>query len=308
MRRQVLGVEAVLADGTVVGSLTRLPKETVGLHWPSVLTGSEGTLAVVTAARLRLVAAYAHVSTAMVSLDGMASAIELLAALRRRLDSLDSIEMVCPEAMTLVSQHLARPAPVEMATDGVVVLVECADHQNPEPALLAELGASSGVVDTAVATDGRRRDDLLAFRDRITESIAAATIGERPTYKLDVAVPVSSLDTVIEAARRAATRQGARLIPFGHLAEGNVHLNTLGATDTDALADAVLPLVAECGGTISAEHGIGIAKTRWMHLVRSDGDLAAQRALRRALDPNAVLNPGVLDPGLLDPGPSPQVP
>jgi FAD/FMN-containing dehydrogenase len=302
MRHQVLGVEAVLADGTVVGSLAGLPKETVGLHWPSVLTGSEGTLAVITAARLRLVASYAHVSTAMVSLDGVASAVELLAALRSRLDSLDSIEMVFPEAVQLVSEHLARPVPIEVGAGCVVVLVECADHHDPEPALLAVLGAADGVIDTAIATDGRRRDDLLAFRDRITESIGAATTDGPPTYKLDVAVPVSSLDAVIEAARGAAQLQGARLIPFGHLAEGNLHLNFLDTTDTDTLADTVLALVAECGGTISAEHGIGVAKTRWMHLVRSADDLAAQRAIRRALDPNAILNPGVLEPGVIDPG------
>jgi FAD/FMN-containing dehydrogenase len=297
MRHQVLGVEAVLADGTVVGSLTGLPKETVGLHWPSILTGSEGTLGVITAARLRLAASYPNTSTAMVSLDGVASAVELLTALRGRLDSLDSIEMVFPEAVQLVSAHLARPVPVEVATGGVVVLVECADHQDPEPALLAVLGGATGMIDTAIATDAGRRVDLLAFRDRITESIAAATTGGAPTYKLDVAVPVSSLDTVVGAARRAALRQGARLIPFGHLAEGNLHLNFLDTTDTEALADAVLPLVAECGGTISAEHGVGVAKTRWMHLVRSAGDLAAQRAIRRALDPDTILNPGVLDPG-----------
>jgi FAD/FMN-containing dehydrogenase len=296
MRHQVLGVEAVLADGTVVGSLAGLPKETVGLHWPSVLTGSEGTLAVITAARLRLVPAFGHVSTAMVSLDSVASAVELLGELRRRLASLDSIEIVFPEAMHLVSEHLGRPVPIEFGVDGVVVVVECADHQDPEPALLSVLGGATGVIDTAIATDTRRRDELVAFRDRITESIGAATTNGPPTYKLDVAVPVSSLGTVIDAARRAARRQGARLIPFGHLAEGNLHLNFLDTTDTLALADAVLALVAGCGGTISAEHGIGVAKTPWMHLVRSPGDLAAQRSMRRALDPNATLNPGVLDP------------
>ena len=107
------------------------------------------------------------------------------------------------------------------------------------------------------------------------------------------------------ARRRSA--DGAQLIPFGHLAEGNVHLNHLAATDPAAIADTVLPTVAELGGTISAEHGIGIAKTQWLHLVRTPGDLAAQAALRHALDPAGILNPGVLDPAssipaLLDPG------
>ncbi len=295
MRQQVLGIEAVLADGTVVGSLAGLPKETVGVHWPSLLAGSEGTLAVITAARLRLVASYGEAVTAMVSLDSVASALRLLAALRHRVASLDSIEMVFPEAMQLVADHLGRPVPIDVATGGVVVLVECTDHLDPEPALLAALAAATGVTGTALSAGGRRRDDLLAFRDRITEAIGAATTTGPPTFKLDIAVPVSSLDTVVAAARRAAQLQRARLIPFGHLAEGNVHLNFLEATDTDALARSILPLVAELGGTISAEHGIGVAKTGWMHLVRSSADLAAQRALRAALDPTAILNPGVLD-------------
>ena len=137
---------------------------------------------------------------------------------------------------------------------------------------------------------------MLAIRDRITEAIATASngVGQAPTYKLDVAVPPSLLAQVVAVARHAASDQRARLIPFGHLAEGNLHLNFLDATDIDAIAAAVLPVVAELGGTISAEHGVGIAKTQWLHLVRRPGDLAAQRAIRAALDPNGILNPGVL--------------
>jgi len=85
-------------------------------------------------------------------------------------------------------------------------------------------------------------------------------------------------------------------VAFGHLAEGNLHLNFLDATRPDDIAEIVLTTAAELGGTISAEHGIGIAKTRWLHLVRSTGDLAAQHALKQALDPNLILNPGVLQP------------
>ena len=296
MRQQVVGVEAVLADGTIVGSLAGLPKETVGLHWPSVLAGSEGTLAVVTAARLRLVARFEQVTTALVALDDLDAALELLAVARRRLRSLDSIEIVWPDAFELVAAHLDTTAPVDVPEAGVAIVIECADHTDPTADLLEVIADVNGVTATAIATDSLRRQHLLAFRDRITESIAtAATTSGSPIYKLDIAVPVGSIGRVIDVARTAANQQGARLVPFGHLAEGNLHLNFLDAATPDALASSVLPVVTELGGTISAEHGIGIAKTPWLHLVRSAGELTALASIRRALDPHDVMNPGVLD-------------
>jgi FAD/FMN-containing dehydrogenase len=297
MRRQVVGIEAVLADGSVVGSLSGLAKETVGLHWPSLLAGSEGTLAVITAARLRLVPDFEQVTTMLVALADLDAALALLAAVRHQVGSLDSIEVIFREAIDLVAAHLDTSPPVDVGAEGVALLVECADHVDPTPDLHAALAGIDGVAATAVATGGPRRHQLLAFRDRITESIAAAaTVSGTPTYKLDVAVPVTWIGRLLDVAREAATRQGARLIPFGHLAEGNIHLNFLDTTRADDIADVVLAAVADCGGTISAEHGVGVAKNRWMHLVRSPADLAAQRSIRQALDPNAILNPGVLDP------------
>ena len=296
MRQQVAGVEAVLADGTIVGSLAGLPKETAGLHWPSLLTGSEGTLAVVTAARLRLVAHFAHVTTMLAAVDDVDAALSVLSAVRRQLGSLDSIEMMFPEAIELVSAHLGKGAPVDVPAGGVALLLECADHVDPTADLHAALCDVEGVAATAVATGGPQRQQLLAFRDRITEAVAAAaTAHGTPTYKLDVAVPVASISLVVDTARRAAERQQARLIPFGHLAEGNLHLNFLDTSVPDEIADTVLAVVAELGGTISAEHGVGIAKTRWLHLVRNAGELVAQRSVKQALDPVGIMNPGVLD-------------
>jgi FAD/FMN-containing dehydrogenase len=152
------------------------------------------------------------------------------------------------------------------------------------------------VLATAVAGTPQRRTDMLAFRDRIPEAISIEAARTRTTaFKLDVAVPLGAVAELLDVAERAAVDDGARLIPFGHLAEGNLHLNHLGVRNPEALADVVLAAVAGLGGTISAEHGIGIAKTRWLHLVRSPADLAAQRAVKLALDPAGILNPGVLD-------------
>ncbi len=293
MRHQVVGVEAVLADGSIVGSLGGLPKETVGLHWPSLLAGSEGTLGVVTAARLRLVPRFDHVVTAMVAVESVDDAVALAGRLRGGLASLDSLEILLPDAVDLVAGHLGARPPV--AVRGAIVVVECADHRDPSGELAAVLAGGDGVVDVAVADDPRRRDDLVRFRDRLTEAIAAVATSEGiPTYKLDVAVPLASLGELVRIAQGAADDDGARLVAFGHLAEGNLHLNHLGATDTEAIAQRVLGAVAELGGTISAEHGVGVAKSRWLPLVRSADDLAAQRAIRAAIDPNGIMNPGVL--------------
>jgi len=298
MRSQVCGIRAVLADGTMVGSLDGLPKETAGVHWPSLLTGSEGTMAVVTAARLRLVPLFEHGVTALVAMQSLGDAVALLAALRD-VPSLDAVELIGAPAMDLVATHLGTSPPVgtgAASTDGPILLVECADHTDPSADLARVVDAAAGVVDVVVATDGPRRSSLVAYRDRLTEAIAAAatTVGT-PVFKLDVAVPVERLDELWRRAHQAAADDGSQLVAFGHLAEGNLHLNHLGATDTDRLASVVLGTVAELGGTVSAEHGIGIAKARRLPLIRSRGDLAAQRAIRRALDPHGILNPGVLD-------------
>lgn len=297
MRQHVVGVEAVLADGTVVGSLSGLPKETVGLHWPSVISGSEGTLAVVTRARLRLVPRFDSVTTALISLDGIDSALGLLRDLRRRSQALDAAELIMPEALALVAGHVGASPPVRAVETGAVLMIECADHRDPTDDLMEVIADAGGVIDTAVATDAGLRDQLVQWRDRITEAIGAeaARIGQ-PVFKLDVAVPLRSIGDLLSIARAAAQRYDATLVPFGHLAEGNLHLNYLRVTHGDAIADEVLPAVAEMGGTISAEHGVGVAKTRWLHLVRTDRDLDAQRAVKTALDPLGILNPGVLDP------------
>jgi FAD/FMN-containing dehydrogenase len=294
MRAQIVGIEAVTAGGAVVGSLSGLPKETVGFHWPSVLAGSEGTLAVVTDARLRLVPRFEHTVTAMVALSSMDDAVELVGTLRRQVPALDALEFVQPAALALVADHLGRRPPVEAPAHGLCVIIECADHTDPTD-LLHDALQDVSIVDAAVTSDAGQRTSMLEFRDRLTEAIAAEStkIGV-PTFKLDVAVPLDQLGWTVATAQAAARRDGALLIPFGHLAEGNAHLNFLGAREFERIAETVLEAVASVGGTISAEHGIGIAKVHWLPLVRSPADLAAQRALKLALDPHAILNPGVL--------------
>lgn len=290
MRQQVAGIQAVLSDGSVIGSLTGLPKETVGVHLASLLAGSEGTLAVITAARLRLVPWYRSHITAMVAVGDLDDAVAVLARVRHDVPSLDAVEVVLPAAMALVADHLGVTPPLSGDGIGAYVIIDCAAGYDPSAELGAAIGAAPEVIDAAVTTEGPARDHLLMFRDRITEAINAAGI----PFKLDVAVGVDRLTELMVSAEAAVARHGGRLIPFGHLAEGNLHLNILEPGDTAAIADEVLGAVAALGGTISAEHGIGIAKTRWLPLVRTPAELEMMTAIRRSVDPHQMMNPRVL--------------
>ena len=292
MRSQVAGLTAVLADGSRIGSLAGLPKETVGVHWPSLLAGSEGTLGVITTVRLKLVPWYRHTATAMVATASLADAVAVLSALRAGVPNLDAVELILPEAMAVVAAHLAPTPPVGDERTGAYVVVELADHDDPTDALTAVLADLPAVSDAAVTSEGPARERLVAFRDRITEAISAQGI----PLKLDVAVPVGALDELMAAVRAALATSGGRVVPFGHLAEGNVHVNILEPGDPDRLTADILGAATGLGGTISAEHGVGIAKSPWLHLVRSPADLAAAAALKAALDPAGILNPGVLTP------------
>jgi len=161
-----------------------------------------------------------------------------------------------------------------------------------------EVAVGENVTGTVVltnATDGPGRERLWALRERHTEAISSEGI----PHKLDVSVPLDRMaefEARVRSAVAAVLPEG-RTILFGHLGDGNIHVNVLGADlDDGRVDDAVLQLVAELGGSISAEHGIGVAKIPWLELTRSAADIAAMRAIKAALDPKGILNPGVIFP------------
>jgi FAD/FMN-containing dehydrogenase len=217
MRQRVAGLEAVLADGAAVCRMGGLLKDNAGYDLPSLLVGSEGTLGVITAARLQL--------------------------------------------------EPGRPRRLAAALESLPA----------EPAV-------------AIADGLAERERLWAYREPLNESIRELGVA----HKMDVAVPVEALPEFERRVRElAAGVSGSSLYLFGHLGDGNVHVNLLGpAPDDEAADEAVLRLAASLGGTISAEHGVGIAKTRFLSLCRSEGEIAAMRALKTSLDPAGVLAPG----------------
>jgi len=295
MRAQLLGVEAVLADGTIVSRLTGLPKDNTGYDVVSLLAGSEGTLGVLTRLRLRLVPLLAERVVALVALADTSAAVQLVRALRDRLASLEAAELFYADGLALVREQTGMGAPFA-DEHAAYVLVECAAHADPTDELLAALEEAPDVIDATVASDARGRHALWAYRESHTESINAAGV----PVKLDVAVPLPLLAETVAALPAAITgaSPNARTILFGHVNEGNLHVNVLDAVDdAEAVSDAVLKVVASYGGSISAEHGVGRAKRAWLHLSRSPEEIAMMRSIKAALDPKGLLNPGVLLPG-----------
>ncbi|HEX7277319.1 MAG TPA: FAD-binding oxidoreductase [Acidimicrobiales bacterium] len=281
-RAQVLGVEAVLGDGTVVSHLGGLIKDNTGYHLPSLLCGSEGTLAVVTAARLRLVPATLHRVTALLAFDSVAAAVAAAYDLRRHLRSLDAAELMVAAGVDLVCRVTCRPPPTARS-HAAFLLVEASEALDV-----------AGVAGVAEVVEG---DPAALWAIREDHAAAVNTLG--PPHKLDVTLPADRLAAFLDQVHGvvAALQPGARTWVWGHAADGNVHVNVTGVDpDDDRVDDAVLRLVADLGGSISAEHGIGTAKRRWLHLSRSQSEIDAFRAIKRALDPDGILNPNVLLP------------
>jgi len=293
MRAQLIGLEAVMANGSVIRRLPGLVKDNTGYHLPSLLAGSEGTLAVVTRARLRLVPLLARRTVALLALDGPEAAVQLAGNLRRTLPNLLAAELFFDEGMTLVLRHAGGERPFREAHPAYL-LIEVDGATDPTAALADAVEAAGDLVrDVAIASDESGRERLWRVRERHTESVNAEGI----PHKLDVAVPVSRLAVYAQQVKEAilAVAPDASVYLYGHIGDGNLHVNVVGPPpDDEAVDEVILRLAIAMGGTISAEHGIGVAKVRWLSEDRSAADVAAMRAIKHALDPVGMLNPGVL--------------
>jgi FAD/FMN-containing dehydrogenase len=273
--------------------MSGLAKDNTGYDLVQLMVGSEGTLGVITAVQLKLVPPSGPAVTALVAVKTVDDALAVLSAVRRRFAELDAAEYFHDDGLQLVLRHRSVASPFDRHHP-LYLLVEVtgagADTVDDLAELLGELDPVRDAVLAVTAADQRA---LWELREAHSEAISAVGV----PVKLDVALPLNRLgyfeqelpDVVREVSRHAVT------ILFGHLAEGNVHVNLLAATEDDvhgAVTDAVLRLVAAHGGSISAEHGIGLAKRRWLPLTRDPADVAAMRAIKQAFDPAGLLSPG----------------
>jgi FAD/FMN-containing dehydrogenase len=203
--------------------------------------------------------------------------------LRRDVPSLTAVDFFEHAGLELVLAHFRLPPPFP-EPHGVYLVIECEGRDD----LVEQLAGVDLGDHVAVADDTRGRQALWAYRELHNEAVVAAGV----PHKLDVSVPIRDLPAFTERVR-GVVGGGATTILFGHLGDGNVHVNVLGADPDDERVDeAILDLVHQFGGSISAEHGVGLAKRRYLALSRSPEEIAAMRAIKAALDPNATLNPG----------------
>ena len=287
MRAQLRGVEAVLADGAVVSHLAGLVKDNTGYDYPGLLAGSEGTLAVITAARIQLVPRPADPVTVIVGLGGPAEVHDLARAALRAVPGLLSAEFFTRAGLDVLAGHAGLAPPLRDPVPAFLLL------EAAGPGAVEDLASLAGDYPVAVASTVADRARLWAYRERHPE--AAGFLGV--PLKLDVSVPAANwvtLATEVGDVVRAVDPD-ARLISYGHVADGNLHVNVVPSAEADGRhEDAVFGFVASLGGSISAEHGIGALKARWLPLIRSAPERALFARIRAAFDPAGILNPHVL--------------
>ncbi|MEE4155386.1 MAG: FAD-binding oxidoreductase [Erythrobacter sp.] len=310
MRAQVLGIEAVMADGAVLDALTPLKKDNRGFDLKQLLIGSEGTLGIVTAATLRLLPAPAARAVAWLGLDSVITARAVLRAMDRTLGgALEGFEIVPAHCLASVLAHLPDARPPLSETHEWNALVECTGDDPAELSsrferALASLLEQGLIEDAVIAASEAQAQELWSLRD----AISPAERARGPAMQHDISVPVDRMPEFILAAIDAVEAEfpGTTGAAFGHLGDGNVHFHVLappgsapGAWEENEgkkVSARVHDLVTQWGGSISAEHGIGQLKRDELARLGDPVALDLMRRIKAALDPAGLLNPGKLIP------------
>jgi D-lactate dehydrogenase (cytochrome) len=304
-RDLVLGLEVVLADGRVLHTLNKLKKDNTGYDLKNLFIGAEGTLGIITAAVLKLFPAPKTVETAFVGVPSPQAALKLLSLVQQRTNrAVTSFELICRLAVDFALRHgggvrdpLDQPHPWYVLLQLASAVPE--DLRTTLEEVL-EIGMERDlVIDATVAESLEHRRAFWHLRETLPECQKP----EGGSIKHDISVPVAAVPDFLREAGEAveALIPGSRPVPFGHLGDGNIHYNIsqpVGA-DTqaflgrwDEMNDAVYKVVAKFGGSISAEHGIGVMKRKLLRQVKDPVALDLMHTLKRTLDPNNILNPG----------------
>jgi len=309
-RDLVLGLEVVLADGQVWNGLKALRKDNTGYDLKALFLGAEGTLGIITRAVLRLSPRPKSKCVALAGCDGFAAAVKIFQTARERAaDVLNACEVLNAFSVHLAETHVeAAKNPLEGHHQAYVLLEFASANADADlnalmEAVLSDAFETTWIEDAVIAQSGPQADSIWALREAVPE----AQKREGGSIKHDVSVPVSAIPAFVEHATALVQNliPGARVCAFGHLGDGNIHFNVSQPEEADkqeflalwtSTNQAVHDLVAEMGGSFSAEHGIGQLKTEEMARLKDPLEISLMRTLKTALDPQNLMNPGKVLP------------
>ncbi|AWM06071.1 FAD-binding oxidoreductase [Bradyrhizobium symbiodeficiens] len=303
-REMALGLEVVLADGRVLNVLSKLKKDNTGYNLHNLFIGAEGTLGIITAATLKLFPKPRAIETAYVGLKSPEAALKLLAiAQSEAANTLTSFELLAEMAVDFSVRHGIDVRDPLGEKHPWYVLMELSspgdDARTPLETILARAMEEEIVDDAVIAANLTQRNNFWKLR----EEMSAAQKPEGGSIKHDISVPIAAVPAFIDEANAAVVKliPGARPVPFGHLGDGNLHYNVsqpIGANTADYLARwhdvnaVVFEIVLRMGGSISAEHGIGVLKRDELPEVKDKTAIELMRAIKAMLDPHGIMNPG----------------
>jgi FAD/FMN-containing dehydrogenase len=290
MGEQVIGLDVALPDGTVVRRHSRVRADNTGYDLPALFVGAEGTLGVITALDLRLHPNPSHRVTAVCGFDDLDALVDA-GRLFRDLDGVAALELIDARVSALTNERLGVAAPVD---GDWLLLVELASDHDQTERLADALEGVRMCDEPAVGVDLAAQQRLW----RVRESLAEVLGVYGPPLKFDVSLPLSAVAAFARDADALLHRHAPNTLPvlFGHIGEGNLHLNVLrcGLEAERDLYAAMMDLIAGSGGNVSSEHGVGSRKRRYVGMSREPADIAAMRTVKTAFDPTGYLNAAVL--------------
>ncbi|WP_396837110.1 FAD-binding oxidoreductase [Mycobacterium sp. ITM-2016-00317] len=292
MGEQVIGLDVVLPDGTVVHRHSQVRSDNTGYDLAALFVGAEGTLGVITALDLRLHPSPRRRVTAICGFDDL-DALVATGRVFRDMEGIAALELIDARAGALTAEHAGVAAPVQGAWQ---LLVELAGETDLTDRLAGALADADLADEPAVGVDTAAQQRLWQVREAVAEVLGVYG----PPLKFDVSLPLSAIRGFADAAAALIAEHAPEAIPvlFGHIGEGNLHLNIvrcdLAGDRERALYSAMMTLIAQHGGNVSSEHGVGTRKRDYLSMARTEADIAAMQAVKAAFDPTGYLNRAVL--------------
>lgn len=303
----VLALEAVMPNGDVFRTGGKLRKDVAGYNLTQLLVGSEGTLAVVTEATLRLIPLPSFRRTVLAPFDDLDTAAKGIVAVYQSRITPAALEIVEKAAIQAAVEHLGRDVPHSDAEAQILLELDGTDEESIDRDLMrvGEVLLEVGAMDVMLADTPAKERELWSVRKCLGEAVKK----QAAYVECDTAVPPDKVPDLLRGVREIAARYDIRQISYGHAGDGNIHVNVL-TDDTDRAVreqklqpaiEAIFELATGLGGTITGEHGVGCAQSRYLSMCRDPVAMAAMQAIKDAFDPKGILNPGKVLPSEVPP-------